>query len=236
MQSNQALEERAQQLEAHLASLREAHENALQAKNREIAQIEEESTKAFEVEIHNIKESCRSQVLEIKEEYAAKAKAHQDKADALENENERVKKELCKNKNFEEVKALHQKLEKLRKQSFDELISIKKERDDMFTKVQFLEKELSKAKRKMRATQNEVSKNRELKQDKAKFDNEFQMEVQLYKNQVSQCKALLNAAEAGERRLKEQLLHKEAEFEEERNELRDKISREKKQTIKYQEL
>lgn len=62
----------------------------------------------------------------------------------LTKENEKVKKELCKDKNYEEVKKLHTQLDGLRKQSFEELISLKKERDDMASKVQQLEHQLQK--------------------------------------------------------------------------------------------
>ena len=78
-----------------------------------------------ENEIHKVKESCRTQLFEIQEDYAEKLRINQEKIDKLTNENSQIKKELAKNKNFEEIKALHQKLEKLRNASFEELISIK---------------------------------------------------------------------------------------------------------------
>lgn len=56
-------------------------------------------------------------------------------------------------------------------------LALNKERDDMLTKVQYLEKELSKAKKKIRATQSEVSKNRELKCEKSKVDEELKEEI-----------------------------------------------------------
>lgn len=80
----------------------------------------------------------------MKEEYEEKLRYNQDRIDKLTKENDKVKKELCKNKDFDEVKALHQELQSLRRQSFEELISLKKERDDMVSKVQYLERELNK--------------------------------------------------------------------------------------------
>ena len=47
----------------------------------------------------------------------------------------------------------------------------------MYTKVQYLEKELSKAKKKIRSTQNEVSKNRDLKNEKSKVDEDVKDEI-----------------------------------------------------------
>ena len=143
--------------------------------NSEVKIMMERSRSDCDNEIHHIKESWRAQLFEIKQDFAEKLKLNQDKIDSITGENERIRKELSKNKNFEEVKALHQKLESLRKASFQELISIKKERDDMYTKVQFLEKELSKAKKKIRATQSEVSKNRDVKPSKG--EEELKEEV-----------------------------------------------------------
>lgn len=80
----------------------------------------------------------------MKEEYEEKLRYNQDRIDKLTKENDKVKKELCKNKDFDEVKSLHQELQSLRRQSFEELISLKKERDDMVSKVQYLERELNK--------------------------------------------------------------------------------------------
>ena len=93
--------------------------------NNEINAFIEKYNLERENEIHKVKELSRVQLFEIKEEYKEKAKQHQDKLNSVIAENEQIKKELSKNKNFEEVKALHQKLESLRKASFQELISIK---------------------------------------------------------------------------------------------------------------
>ena len=75
-------------------------------------------------------------------------------------------------------------MESLRKQSFEDVISIKKERDDLLSKVQFLEKEISKSKKKIRATQSEASRNRELRGEKVKLEEELKIEIKSLNSQL----------------------------------------------------
>jgi hypothetical protein len=126
-------------------------------------------------------------------------------------------------------------MDSLRNQSFEELISIKKERDDLVNRVRHLEKEQFNLKNKMRATQSEVSINRELKGDRALLEEELAVEIKKLKSQIQQLRVQVNATEAGERRLKLQLISQESEFDEERREMRMKITKEKKTILKIQE-
>lgn len=178
-------------------------------------------------EIHKIKENFRAQMFEIQDNYTTKIKNSQEKLEMVVDENERIKKELCKNKNYEEVKKLHKKMDSLRNQSFDELISIKKERDDLITRVLNLEKEISKGKKKMRATQSEVSKNRELKTEKVKIEDELKIEIQKLKSQLKHYKSEINATETVEKKLKTQLTALQSEFISEIGEMRKKSSQDK---------
>lgn len=87
----------------------------------------------------------------------------------------------------------------------------------------------------MRATQNEYSKNRELKGEKAKVEDDLKAEIRRLKSLVNQYRTQVTATEAGERRLKEQLVSKETEFEDERRQMREKLIKEKQKCSKLEE-
>lgn len=109
----------------------------------------------------------------------------------------------------------------LRRQSFEEIISLKKERDDLGVKVQQLEKELYRTKRKLRAAQGSVSKSKEIKNGATKTYEELKHD--------------LSIARTTERRLKDEITHREVQFDEERKHMRDIVKREKLKLNKYQE-
>jgi hypothetical protein len=130
--------------------------------------------------------------------------------------------ELEKSKNFEEVRNVHKQLDKLKRQSHEELISIRRERDDLGVKTNKLEKELFRLKKNLRAATKEVSQSRELRSSSCgKSYEEVKQDLQNARNT--------------ERRLKEDLDAKDSQFEEERRHMRDVVKREKVKLHKYQE-
>lgn len=64
---------------------------------------------------------------------------------------------------------------------------------------------------------------------------ELRDEIDNLKAVINQYKSQIKATEAGERRLKEQLLNKESTFEQERKEMRALLAAEKRQVIRIQE-
>ena len=117
---------------------------------------------------------------------------------------------------------MHKQLDKLKRQSYEELISIRKERDDLVVKVKKIENELFRLKKKLRAANSEVSKSREMKSSSCnKTYDELRQD--------------LHNARNSERRLKDELQAKESQFDDERAHMRDIVKREKSKLNKYQE-
>jgi len=146
-----------------------------------------------------------------------------------------IKKELWKDKNIEEVKHLHKQLDMLRKQSFEELISVRKERDDMSVKVQQIEKELFRTKKKLKAAQSEVSRSRETRNESKRAHEEHRILVNTAKDEEKFISdTIKNEMLTNINQLREQLINKENEFEVERTHMRELIKQEKLKVAKLE--
>ena len=170
----------------------------------------------------------------------------QNQVEELEKENQQIRKELAKNKDYDNVKNLHQQLSDLRKQSFEELISLKRERDDLILKVQHMNAAKAKEVKNLNMpysssgksrskSRSEMSMSRERAIERANQEDSYRDEIKSLKGTVQKLKRQLEAAVAGERRLKEQLVNKDSDFEQERREMRALLASEKKHVIRIQE-
>jgi hypothetical protein len=241
------LEQKLRVLQKQLFKMREDHENILTKKNEELRETIEKFKKEKQEEIEKIKSESKYNIsCLVSEEYSELLKSNSTQISQLTKENERIKKELWRDKNYEEVKKLHTQLDGLKKQSFEELISFKKERDDMANKVKHLEHQLQKGSYKQtgrRQLSSGRGRNKTQSQlcqtswDRNSCDKaeELRDEIDNLNAVINQYKTQIKATEAGERRLKEQLLNKDSSFEEERKEMRALLAAEKRQVIKAQE-
>jgi ElaB/YqjD/DUF883 family membrane-anchored ribosome-binding protein len=112
-------------LEGYIKELQSKQEELLKSKSTDLDIFIEKMTFERENEIHKIKEDCRNQVDQIKQDYAAKVKSNQSKFTNLTKERDELREEVRKYKAMGDIQELYKQLQNLKKQHFEETMSLK---------------------------------------------------------------------------------------------------------------
>jgi len=226
--------------------LKDAFELEQNLKINELNSAYEKLKVEHATELSQIKSQSENTLKDIKEIFEAEkaslteqlAKAHNEILVMQKNQNSLGGTQNC----LEEIRELNAHLDAFKKQSQEEILGLKKQKEDLQKRAETAEEELNSLKHTMRNTQmiyDQSAKNFKQKLEKAQqlieTNENAQTELQKCKKQINELKNSLSKYENGEKRFKSLFSQKEKEIEDLKEENKQKLNNERKKALQAHE-